>query len=75
MLWTPADGMASGDVVAPLCVCVCVFFSFFFQGYLRTLDFKRWLTSVDPTGGCLEYLPAMQIHGTLEQIMETPLDR
>ncbi|CAK9117712.1 unnamed protein product [Durusdinium trenchii] len=43
------------------------------QGYLRTLDFKRWLTSVDPTGGCLEYLPAMQIHGTLEQIMETYL--
>ena len=27
------------------------------KDYLRTLEFKRWLTAVDPSGGCLEYLP------------------
>lgn len=26
------------------------------EEYLRTLDFKRWLTEVDPSGGCLDYL-------------------
>ncbi|CAE7233142.1 Comt [Symbiodinium natans] len=30
------------------------------QQYVRALDLKRWLTSVDPTGGCLHYLSAAQ---------------
>eukprot|EP00435_Cladocopium_sp_Y103_P018421 s453_g4.t1 len=37
--------------------------------YLRTLDFKRLLTELDPSGGCLEYLPqALQLYDTVEQL-------
>lgn len=41
------------------------------QEYLRSLDFKRWLTELDPSGGCLEHLPqALQRYDTVEQLQE-----
>lgn len=38
------------------------------QEYLRSLEFKRWLTDLDPSGG-LEHLPqALQCYDTVEQL-------
>ncbi|CAE7450998.1 Comt, partial [Symbiodinium sp. CCMP2456] len=39
------------------------------QQYVLALDLKRWLNAVDPTGGCLHYLAAVQErHETSEHL-------
>lgn len=45
------------------------------QEYLRALDLKRWLSSVDPSGGCLDYAAAVQKSGSLDQILQAYLER